>query len=73
MKTKEQIPERSSQKGDDDDEEITPANDVVELHPVVLADVDRHHFAPEEEALHQHPGEGGHEEEMQQSRDQEAG
>lgn len=45
---------------------VTPANDIVELHPTVLADVDGHHLAPEEEALHQHPGEGGHEEEMEQ-------
>lgn len=43
---------------------FTPANHVVELHPAVLTDVDGHNFAPEQQALHQHPGEGGHEEEM---------
>lgn len=52
---------------------VTPANDIVELHPTVLADVDGNHFAPEQEAFHQHPGEGGHEEEMQQRRHDVAG
>lgn len=45
--------------------EFTPADDIVELHPTILADVDGHHFAPEKKALNQHPGEGGHEEEME--------
>lgn len=45
--------------------EFTPADDVVERHPAVLADVDCDNFAPEQQALHQHPGEGGHEEEVE--------
>lgn len=45
---------------------VTPANYIVELHPTVLTDVDGNHFAPEKEAFHQHPREGGHEEEMEQ-------
>lgn len=45
---------------------VTPANYIVELHPAVFADVDRNHFTPEKEALHQHPRKGGHEEEMEQ-------
>lgn len=51
---------------------FTPANDIVELHPAVFADVDRHNFAPEQQALHQHPGEGGHEEEVEQCSHHEA-
>lgn len=47
---------------------VTPANYIVELHPTVLTDVDGNHFAPEKEAFHQHPREGGHEEEMEQGR-----
>jgi len=43
---------------------FTPADDIVELHPAVLTDVDRHDFAPQQKTLHEHPGEGGHEEEV---------
>lgn len=39
----------------------------------ILAKVDRHYFAPKQQALHQHPAEGGHEEEMQQGCHQCAG
>lgn len=49
---------------------FTPADAVVHLHPAVFADVDRHHLTPQQQSLHQHPGEGGHEEEVQQGRHQ---
>lgn len=39
----------------------------------VLAQVDRHHFAPEQQPLYQHPAEGCHEEKMQQGRHERAG
>lgn len=51
----------------------TPANEVVVLHVLVLAQVDRHHFAPEQQSFHQHPAEGSHEEKVQQGRHQGAG
>lgn len=45
--------------------DFTPADDVVELHPAILTDVDWHNFAPEQQALDQHPREGSHEEKVE--------
>lgn len=39
----------------------TPADEIVVLHVPIFIQVDCNHFAPEQQSLHQHPAECGHE------------
>ena len=51
---------------------FTPADEIVIFHVSILAQVDRHHLAPEQQTLHQHPAKCRHEEEMKQRRHERA-
>lgn len=47
---------------------LTPACGIVEHHPGAWAQAHSHHLAPQQQALHQHPGEGNQKEEVHCSR-----
>lgn len=46
--------------------QCTPADEIVILHMMILAEVDSNYFAPEQQPFDQHPTKGCHEEEMEQ-------
>lgn len=67
------IHNRSKRRSEGRNAIITPANQVVVFHVAVLAQINAHYFAPEQQALNQHPAERCQEEQMHQSCHKRAG